>query len=240
MGDNDATLLNYKKSPDDGHSYPEVVAQPDYTDPTWQKETNPLYETLPDGGKDARVSVRNARRMSPTGAPAAKKRLEGQSTIYGEHSQPPPISKKTYRDRGPVVKPQSGRRKASGVVACGAAVLFVGLALVLSIAALVLFVFLFLGILPLPSANQVRVTGTVLILRACVLHGTLSHAIAYIMVTSVMPINSLLILSLPLSGALLVTQHWPVEHWHYVTFMALANVCLWAHGIVSCAHVIAV
>ena len=79
--------------------------------------------------------------------------MEGNNTVYGTHAVPP-VSKKAYKDRTPLggkLHP-GGRRKRSGTVACGAAVLFVGLALVLSIAALVLFVFIHRGILPLPGA----------------------------------------------------------------------------------------
>ena len=154
MEDNKAILTNYQKSPDESHSYPEVVSQPDHSEPTYTpKDTgNPVYEPLP--GERGHVAVRHERRMSPTGAPAGK-RLEGQSTIYGERGMPP-RSKKAYKDRSPPSgKMQPGPRKASSVVACGAAVLFVGLALVLSIAALVLFVFIFLGILPLPGVALV-------------------------------------------------------------------------------------
>lgn len=156
-----AILTSYQKSPDEGHSYPEVVAQPDHSEPTYTpKETgNPVYEPLP--GERGHVAVRHERRMSPTGAPAGK-RLEGQSTIYGEQGLPPRSKKKAYKDRSPAsVKVQPGRRQTSSVVACGAAVLFVGLALVLSIAALVLFVFIFLGILPLSGATLVCDTRAV-------------------------------------------------------------------------------
>ena len=142
MEDNKATLTGYQKSPDDGHSYPEVAALPDNSDPTY---TGALYEHLP--GEAGQPAVRHERRMSPTGAPQGK-RLEGNNTVYGTHAVPP-VSKKAYKDRTPLggkLHP-GGRRKRSGVVACGAAVLFVGLALLLSIAALVLFVSIYYGIL---------------------------------------------------------------------------------------------
>ena len=168
MEDNRAILTGYQKSPDEGHSYPEVAALPDNSDPTY---TGALYEHLP--GETGQPAVRHERRMSPTGAPEGK-RLEGNNAVYGAHGVPP-VSKKAYKDRtalGGKLHP-GGRRKRSGVVACGAAVLFVGLALVLSIAALVLFVFIFLGILPLPDASLVRGTlCTTLICQACALCGS--------------------------------------------------------------------
>lgn len=150
MEDNRAMLTSYQsyqKSTD----YPEVAALPDNSDPTY---TGALYEHLP--GETGQPVVQQERRMSPTGAPEGK-RLEGNNALYGTHGVPP-TSKKAYKDRTPLggkLQP-SGRRKRSGVVACGAAFLFVGLALVLSIAALVLFVLVFLGTLPLLGVSQVR------------------------------------------------------------------------------------
>lgn len=162
MEDNRAILTSYQTSTEEGHSYPEVAAQADNSEPTYpsKEEGNPVYEHLPD-----RKEGRYERRMSPTGAPAGK-RLEGQSTIYGDHGLPPK-TKVTYKDgrsTGGRLQPETSRRRASGVVACGAAVLFVGLAFLLSIAALVLFVFLYLGILPLPGVPGASlVCGTVIL-----------------------------------------------------------------------------
>lgn len=169
MEDNKATLTGYQKSPDDGHSYPEVAALPDNSDPTY---TGALYEHLP--GEAGQPAVRHERRMSPTGAPQGK-RLEGNNTVYGTHAVPP-VSKKAYKDRTPLggkLHP-GGRRKRSGTVACGAAVLFVGLALVLSIAALVLFVFIHRGILPLPGIETLRANVSALEQRVMDLNNSLN------------------------------------------------------------------
>ena len=218
MADNDnPMLLKYQKSPEEGHSYPEVASQPDHTEPTWtQKEINPLYESLPGAEKDPSVAVRAAKRTSPAGAPATKQRLEGKNNIYGEVGQQEPSGKKRYKDRGPVPKPQHGRRRASGVVACGAAVLFVGLALVLSIAALVLFVFLFLGILPLPSSNQV------LCMPRVAWHALLRRA--HILDTLIMAINSLIVLSPPSA---------PGASWHDISQPRTGTECLFWRCVYS-------